>query len=164
MWSSVSFCVSLQVIARNNYSFKHCIVRSYSISSFWCSYEVSKFKPVEGKKAVSPCPPPPLYCLMVGACLRPGPPLFLDQTEPRRAGKNFLRPPPFPPTSSEGLDPPLSPIQKTNRHPSKLYCIFFTRKVSTVIFLLKEVKPSPERQMIKLITFDNLFLLLRHSR
>ena len=47
----------------------------------------------------------------------PGPPLFFDQNEARRAEKNFLgdRPPPplsqglddRPPALSEGLDPPL---------------------------------------------------------
>ena len=30
-------------------------------------------------------------------------------------------------------------------------------------FFLKEVKPSPDRKMMKLPTFDNLFLPLRHS-
>ena len=40
---------------------------------------------------------------------------------------------------------------------------WFTIKVSTVIFI-KEIKPSPDRKMIKLLTFDNLFPPLRHSR
>ena len=38
----------------------------------------------------------------------------------------------------------------------KLYCIFFTQKL-TRLTLLKEIKPSPVRKMIKLLTFDNLF-------
>ena len=32
------------------------------------------------------------------------------------------------------------------------------------LFMLKEVKPSPDSKMITLLTFDNLFLPLRHSR
>ena len=40
---------------------------------------------------------------------------------------------------------------------------FFTRKVSTVP-LMKEVTPSPDRKMIKRLTFDNFFPSLRHSR
>ena len=38
---------------------------------------------------------------------------------------------------------------------------FFTRKVSTTV---KEVTASSDRKMIKLLTFDNLFPSLRHSR
>ena len=40
------------------------------------------------------------------------------------------------------------------RHPGKLYCTFFTRKVSTVV-LLNEVQPSPDRKIRKIPTFDN---------
>ena len=47
-------------------------------------------------------------------------------------------------------------------HPKKLHCIFLTRKVSTVI-LLKEGKPTPYHNTVKLLTFDNLFLPLRYS-
>ena len=39
--------------------------------------------------------------------------------------------------------------------PEKLHWTFFTKNASTVI--LKEVKPSPDSKMIKLLTFDNLF-------
>ena len=39
--------------------------------------------------------------------------------------------------------------------------MWFTRKVSTVSLL--EVKPSPGRKMIKLLTYDHLFPPLRHS-
>ena len=49
-----------------------------------------------------------------------------------------------------------------NRHPGKLYCRFSSEK-SARYFLLKEVKPSPDRKMVKLLTFENLFLPLRHS-
>ena len=49
-----------------------------------------------------------------------------------------------------------------NRHRGKLHSTFFlTRKVGTVIFI-EGVKPSHDRKMKKLLTFDNLFLLLRH--
>ena len=47
--------------------------------------------------------------------------------------------------------------------PRKALLSFFIRKVSTVFFSLKEVKPSPDRKMAKLLTFENLFLPLRHS-
>ena len=40
----------------------------------------------------------------------------------------------------------------------------FARKVSTVTFLVEEVTPSADRKMIKLLTFDDLFPPLRHSR
>ena len=33
-----------------------------------------------------------------------------------------------------------------------------------LLSLLKEVKPSPDRKMLKLLTFDNLFPPPRHSR
>ena len=49
-----------------------------------------------------------------------------------------------------------------NRHPGKLYCRF-SSETSARYFLLKEVKPSPDRKMVKLLTFENLFLPLRHS-
>ena len=41
--------------------------------------------------------------------------------------------------------------------------LFFTRGVSRVIFIEGGYKPAPERKMIKLLTFDNLFPSLRHS-
>ena len=77
-------------------------------------------------------------------------PLFLDQTD-----EKFETPPPYlrvwmtAPSLSEGLDPPLSPIEKTNRHPSKVYCIFFfTRKVSTVIFYWRRLSPLPSAKWL----------------
>ena len=64
-------------------------------------------------------------------------PLFLDQTD-----EKFETPPPYlrvwmiAPSLSEGLDPPLSPIKKTNRHPSKVYCIFFSpEKLARLFFI-----------------------------
>ena len=49
------------------------------------------------------------------------PPLFLDQSEARRAEKFFFffktgLPPPSPSPLSEGLDPPLDTIYKTKQH------------------------------------------------
>ena len=41
---------------------------------------------------------------------------------------------------------------------------FTPEKVNTVNFLLKEAKPSPDRKIIKLLTFDDLLPSLRHSR
>ena len=52
------------------------------------------------------------------------------------------------------------------RHPAgKLHFPLFTKKL-VLLFTLKEVKPSPDSKMIKLLTFEqyNLFPPLRHSR
>ena len=40
--------------------------------------------------------------------------------------------------------------------------LFFTRKVVR-LFILKGVKPSTDRQVIKFLTFDDLFSPLGHS-
>ena len=48
--------------------------------------------------------------------------------------------------------------------PRKASLYFFLPEKLALLSLLKEVKPSPDPKMIKLLTFDNLFLLLRHSR
>ena len=45
---------------------------------------------------------------------------------------------------------------------ASFYCPSPTKLVR--LFILKEVKPSPDGKMIKLLTFDNLFPPLRHSR
>ena len=42
--------------------------------------------------------------------------------------------------------------------------LLFSPKKSVRLFILKEVKPSPDRKMIKLLTSVNLFPPLRHSR
>ena len=53
---------------------------------------------------------------------------------------------------------------KKNRHARRLHFVLFsTRKVNRVM-LLKEVEPSSDRKMIQLLTFDDLFPPLRHSR
>ena len=41
---------------------------------------------------------------------------------------------------------------------------FFSPKKLVRSFILKEVKPSSDGTMIKLLTFDNLLTLLRHCR
>ena len=41
---------------------------------------------------------------------------------------------------------------------------FFSPKKLVRLFLLKEVKPSPDRKMIKLLTFGKIFPPLLHSR
>ena len=48
--------------------------------------------------------------------------------------------------------------------PREASLYFFPQEKLALLFLLKEVKPSPDAKMIKLLTFDNLFLPLRHSR
>ena len=44
--------------------------------------------------------------------------------------------------------------------PERFILVFLTKKVSKVIYT-KEVKPSFDRKMIKLLTFDDLFPPLR---
>ena len=39
----------------------------------------------------------------------------------------------------------------------------FSPEKLALLSLVKEVTPSPDRRMIKLLTFDNLFPPLRHS-
>ena len=51
---------------------------------------------------------------------------------------------------------------KNERHRGKLHFAFFTRKVVR-LFILKGVKPSPDRKVITFLTFDNLFPPLGHS-
>ena len=47
---------------------------------------------------------------------------------------------------------------------SFIFLFFFSSKNLVRLFIVKEVKPSPDSKMIKLLTFENLFLPLRHSR
>ena len=44
------------------------------------------------------------------------------------------------------------------------FILLFSLKKLVRFFILKEVKPSPDGKMIKLLTFDNLFLPLRHLK
>ena len=44
------------------------------------------------------------------------------------------------------------------------FILLFSPKKLVRLFILKEVKPSPDSKMIKLLTFDNLLPPLRHSR
>ena len=46
---------------------------------------------------------------------------------------------------------------------SESFIVLFSPEKSARLFFLKEVKPSPDRKMVKLLTFENLFLPLRHS-
>ena len=48
-------------------------------------------------------------------------------------------------------------------HTPESFIVLFHQKSQHGFFLLKEVKPSPDRKMVKLPTFENLFLPLRHS-
>ena len=51
---------------------------------------------------------------------------------------------------------------KTPGRPLEIFNVLFSPERLSQLFLL-EVKPSPDHKIIKLLTFDNLFLLLRHS-
>ena len=51
-----------------------------------------------------------------------------------------------------------------NINPGKIHCAFFPLKKLARVFLLKEVKPSPDRKMMKPLSFENLFPPLRYSR
>ena len=53
-------------------------------------------------------------------------------------------------------------LKKTREKKDPFY--FFSLKKLVRLFILKEVKPSPDGKMIKLLTFDNLFPPLRHLK
>ena len=56
-------------------------------------------------------------------------------------------------------------VLSKNRFPGKPHCSFDSpRKPLALFSILKEVKSSPDHKMIKLLTFDNSFPLLRPSR
>ena len=48
--------------------------------------------------------------------------------------------------------------------PESFIVIFFYPEKLALLSLVKEVKPSPDRKLIKLLTFDNLFPPLWHRR
>ena len=48
--------------------------------------------------------------------------------------------------------------------PIKLDFTFFSPNKLVRLFILREVKPSPDSKMIKLLTFDTLLPPLRYSR
>ena len=51
-----------------------------------------------------------------------------------------------------------------NWHPGILHCTFFPPEKIALLSLLNEVEPSPDCNMLKRLTFDNLFPPQRHSR
>ena len=51
-----------------------------------------------------------------------------------------------------------------NRYSGKPHCSFDSPEKLTLFSVLKDVKSSPDHKMIKLLTFDNSFPLLRPSR
>ena len=55
-------------------------------------------------------------------------------------------------------------VLKKKKIPRKDSFYYFSPKQLVQLFILKEVKPSPDRKMIKLLQFDNMFPPLRHSR
>ena len=54
-------------------------------------------------------------------------------------------------------------VFKKKMTPRKASFYFFSPKKLVRLFILKEVKPSPDSKMIKPLTFDNFFSPLRHS-
>ena len=48
--------------------------------------------------------------------------------------------------------------------PESFILLFSPKQLVWLLFMLKEVKLSSDSKMIKLLTFDNLFPSLRHSR
>ena len=52
---------------------------------------------------------------------------------------------------------------KTPGRQLEIFNVLFSPERLSQLFLLKEVKPSPDQKIIKLLTFDNLFLLLQLS-
>ena len=67
-------------------------------------------------------------------------------------------------TTRTRLDLKLFRVFSKNRLPGKLHFTIFSPERLALLPLVKEVTSSPERKMIKLLAFDNLFLPLRHSR
>ena len=56
-------------------------------------------------------------------------------------------------------------VLSKSRFPEKPHCSFDSpRKPLALFSILKEVKSSPDHKMIKRLTFDNSFPLLRPSR
>ena len=49
-------------------------------------------------------------------------------------------------------------------HPESFILLFFPPKKLVQLSILNQVKSSPDGKMIKLLTFNNLFPPLRHSR
>ena len=58
----------------------------------------------------------------------------------------------------------LARVLRNKKTPRKDSFYFFSLKKLVGLFILKEEKSSPGRKMTKLLTFDNLFLPLRHSQ
>ena len=54
-------------------------------------------------------------------------------------------------------------LKKQTCTPESFIVLFSLEKIA-LLSILKEVKPSLDRKMIKLLTFDNSFPPLRHSR
>ena len=54
-------------------------------------------------------------------------------------------------------------VFSNKKTPGKPSFSFFSPKKLVRLFILREVKPSPDSKIIKLLTFHNLFLPLRHS-
>ena len=48
--------------------------------------------------------------------------------------------------------------------PELFIALFFSQEKLAMLSVLKEVKTFPDCKMLKLQTFDNLFLPVRHSR
>ena len=46
-------------------------------------------------------------------------------------------------------------VFEKNRYPGKLHCTFFSLEKIALLSMLKEFKPTLDRKMIKLLTFDN---------
>ena len=55
-------------------------------------------------------------------------------------------------------------ILKKMDSPESFIVLFFTRKVTELLFLFKGFTPFPELKIMKLLTFDNFFPQLRHSK
>ena len=67
-------------------------------------------------------------------------------------------------TTSTRFDLKFFHVFSKSRYPGNLPCTFDPPEKLALLSLLKKVKPSPDSKMIKLLTFDNSFPPLRHSR
>ena len=60
-------------------------------------------------------------------------------------------------TTSTRFDLKFFCVLSENSHSRILHCTFFSPEKVALLLLLKEVKTSSDRKMLKLVIFDNLF-------
>ena len=82
-----------------------------------------------------------------------------DERESSRASLKLLRSPCFAHKGPvmQATQSFFAYARKIIIHPGKLHCPFFVPEKLARLFVMREVKPSADRKMIKLVTVHNLF-------